>query len=445
MIHGELLHIELSLVSGEVVLMRYFQLFMLFCSVVLSGGVVLELAAEQKEDSFNSLLCENIMMPSVLPAYWHTYVQLLKTGLAVRAEWYAVSDSDVVSRFAHSENMISGIQLYFPEGDVDNMAPLVLWVVHGTWANASSEYYDNGSTTFQDILQFAAEMARRKMRPIEVVSYSWSGANSHPARRDAGGRLRMLAESFYSSLCGYGPLWGFGHSHGVNVMLVASQETSFEGIVSLGAPVVELLYAPLHVNKLYHFYSLNDPWQFAGAMDNRSFKRLVSSPGVRSYSGNHSLCSVSNFRVMLDGLEPGHMSLKFLIPFIWRIIDEREGHYQYHSHFNVNVSRALYQAGQSVQLSIREKIAVTDLIAVVSEQESAAVVIDRLKEEIEYSQKQENIFMWGYRGKKMSARSAWWKKIVANWIELDTVISDRYELFMPGAFKKYSLLHEENI
>jgi hypothetical protein len=425
--------------------MIFFKLLLFLVSAVLFQLPAMCGESPDAPEQFNALLCDNIMMPSVLPEYWHTYVQLLKTGLAVRAEWYKLSDADIVARFAHSEHMISGIQLYFPEGEVENMSPLVLWVVHGTWAQASGEYYDDEASTFRDVLAFAAEMAQRKLRPVEVVSYVWSGENSHEARRNGGARLRMLAESFYSSLCGYGCHWAFGHSHGVNVILIASQETTFEGVVSLGAPIVESLYAPLHVNQLYHFYSLNDPWQFAGAMDRSSFKRLVSSPGLRSYSGQYSWCAVSNFRVMLDGLEPGHMSLKFLIPFIWKIIDERESHYQYHAHFNVNVARALCRVGQTVQVSIRETIAITDLIKVVSDQESAAVVIARLKEEIEYSQKQENVFMTSYRGKKMAARSPLWKKIVANWIELDTVISSQYSVFRPGAYKKYSLLDQDKI
>ncbi len=399
----------------------------------------------QAPEEYDTLLCDNIMMPNALPEYWHKYTQLLKTGLAVRAEWFALSDADIVARFAHYENMISGIQLYYPEGEVEAMNPLVLWVVHGTWAQAVGDYYDPSTDAFKNILQFAAEMARRKKRPVEVVSYVWSGVDSHTARRDGGGRLRMLAESFFSGLCGYGPHWAFGHSHGVNVIFIASQETSFEGVISLGAPVVEALYAPLHVQQLYHFYSLNDPWQFAGAMDRSSFKRLVSSPGVRHYSAKFGMCTVSNFRVMLDGLEPGHMSLKLLIPFMWQIMDERVARYKYHTHFNVNVSQVFSGAEQVVQLSIRDTIEIADLVAVVSEQESAAAVIEQLKSEIEYSQKQDTVFMWNYRGKKMSARSAWWKKIVANWVELDAVISDRWELFKPGSYQKYSWLRDEQI
>gem|GEM_PF-2319581 len=425
--------------------MKFFRFSMLFFSVSVCA-VFFVPAKEGRELVFsNSLLCDNIMMPHLLPAYWHTYVQLLKTGLSVRAEWYSVPDDEIVTCFSRSEHMISGLQLYFPEGNVENVSPLVLWVVHGTWAQDAPDYYDSSSETFKDILKFAAEMARREMRPIEVVSYSWTGEDSHVARREAGNGLRRLAESVFSPLRGYGPHWAFGHSHGVNVIFVASQQIGFEGVISLGAPVVESVYAPFQVENLYHFYSLNDPWQFAGAIDRSSLKRLVSSPGVRSYSGQQRLCTAFNFRVMLDGIEPGHISLKLVIPFIWNIIDEKVDHYKYHTHFNVNVTRALHQTGHSLQLSIRDKIAVTDLIAVVEAHESAAVVIERLKSEIEYSQKQENIFMWNQRGKKMSARSPWWKKIVANWIELDMVISGKYSVFKPGAYKKFSLLRDEQI
>ena len=123
----------------------------------------------------------------------------------------------------------------------------------------------------------------------------------------------------------------------------------------------------------------------------------------------------------------------------------------YHSHFNLNLSnvfqgaRAVSVVEKDIQISIRDKLEAVDLIALVGANESAADVINKLKLEVEYSQKQENLFAWRYTGRKMSSRSPWWRKVVANWIEFDTVISDYMPVFKMGSYKKYSLLNEESI
>ncbi|MDQ5890318.1 MAG: hypothetical protein QG604_192 [Candidatus Dependentiae bacterium] len=392
-------------------------------------------------DQFQSFLSE-AEVPQILPDYWHQFVESYNVGLIGTESWYQVADAQIDNRFDIYKSMIAGIVLHRPSVPIVDEHPIVFWVVHGTWARESEDYWAPRSPVFQTILQFAMELARRAARPIEIVSYCWSGEDYHKDRSAAGSDLRMLAETFFSAGSGYGPHWALGHSHGVNVLLIASQETSFDSIISLGAPVLETLYAPLHVGCIYHFYSLNDPFQKMGAFDRRSARRLLTSTGnfTRAYSSKRLQRMAYNFRAMFDGIDPGHSSLKFLVPYVWDVIDIVQKNYQHHTHFNVNIPNLTTGVSRSPLVAIRDRLELLDWLD--GEQELTLELIAQLKAELSFSKHQEDIFASEYHGRKLSDSSRWWQLIFANWIEFGSLLQEFVPALRPGAYLGSSLLKE---
>jgi len=391
---------------------------------------------------------DSVSLPLGLCDYWVRFMERCELGAHSYDDWYEVSHAELVDRFMASESMVSSLMLYCPEGELWEKRPLVFWVVHGTWSSKEEKYYAPNNKDYQSLLSFARELADRHRRPIEVVSYVWSGVDAHEARRQAGSDLRVLAEGFFSAANGYGPYWAFGHSHGVNVILMASQEVYFDAVISLGAPVLAGVYTSLHVGVLYHFYSLGDPWQKAGAVDVRSLKKFFSSlgGGERTHSSSSSIKGCYNFRVMFDALDPGHVSLKLLVPYFWDVIDTVTEHYHYHTHFNLNVVKVFDDASYKiVQLSIRDRLELINALSALTEDRISADKISDLQRELAYSNKQEAHFEWQYHGKKINHSSVWWRKILANWLELSELILAKVPFLRFGAYKDYSLLKERRV
>ncbi len=383
------------------------------------------------------------VVPYALPSYWRRFGDEYAVGVVSNDEWYRVAQDDIVDRFQQAASMVGGILLYRPSGVILDEHPLVFWVVHGTWSRGHGDFCDPNNPIFASIAEFAIELARRRQRPIEIISYNWHSNDSHEARREAGSGLRGLAETFYSPECGYGAHWGIGHSHGVNVLFVASQETSFDSIISLGAPVMDSVYAPIHVERIYHFYSLNDLVQKAGSFDRRSIRRIwLSSSNGRIYTGSRYLRVANNFRVMLDGIDPGHLSLKLLVPYLWQILDTVQGHYEFHTHFNVNVPKAYSGSDNLPCVSIRDKVELLDMLEWMGESAVTAELVEKFKSELLFSKQQEDSFASRYHGRRISSGSRWWQWIFANWIELGFIINEVAPALRPGVYLNYSLVRE---
>ena len=391
-----------------------------------------------------ALVEDSVSAPSGLGNYWIQFMEKRSLGLISGDEWYSLPHHTIVSHFQSSERLINGCMLLCPEGELLDKHPLVFWVVHGTWAQNENGYCSSTSEVFQGILGFAAELAVRKKQPIEVVSYGWSGVDSHEARRKAGAELRIIAKYFFDKVNGYGGHWAFGHSHGVNVILTASQEIFFESVISLGAPVLENVYMPLHVGCIYHFYSLGDPWQKAGSVDLRSFRKFFSSlgNGERVYSRQAGACALYNFRVMLDALDPGHVTIKLVVPYLWQIFDTIKNRYLYHTHFNLNVVKAFAETEKSIQVSIRDRLELIEVLESMTDKEVTPENIAQLKNELSYSKRQAIQFSWQYRGKNINSPSVWWRRILANWLEFGELLQSKIPFLNFNQNNKYSLLQD---
>jgi len=373
-----------------------------------------------------------ISVPDMLPEYWRTFADGLNGPVQLMTRWYDVPDEEIIERFGVNESTVNRIILCRPSGELVTESPLVLWLIHGTWAAQSPEFFDPSDETYQMFLAFGEELACRKKRPIEIVSYTWDSADSYEARRLGGTTLRFISESFFGVSSGYGPHWVVSHSHGTNVALLASQEVCFEAIVSLAAPVLEAIYSPLYVGTFYHFYSLSDFVQKLGSFDRRSAKRMLGLSGNgRFFQKESPYTTTYSFRVMFDGGEPAHLNLKRLISYFWDIVDTRESLYKHYTHFDLDISFHARAHEPFVLLSGREQLRSEDVLARMAEYGNNPEMLQELLRDFDQSKKQSELFARRYGGRSIAERSGWSAQFVANWQELSDVITRCVPFFAP--------------
>lgn len=382
------------------------------------------------------------------PVYWDDFDQERAIGLASEGCPWVLNRDDITERFGYYEYLISNISLYRPTTAITNEAPLVFFVVHGTWAQASADYYDPDDVEYQKMFAFIQELARREQRPVEVVSFSWSGKDWPPARREAGSFLRLVCETFYAQRNGYGPRWAFGHSHGVNVINIASQEVDFDTVISLGAPVLEGTlphYRPRHMKRLFHFYSINDPFQYAGSFDRRSLDKFFRKRSNGRSFDQQPDKRIVNARLMFDRYDSGHIGLRAAWPQLWDVLDLIEERYTYHNHFDVNLFLSLNQATHHFKapiIAIRDDLKLRDMLPRLQDGESGLLVADALGTELDYSYKQERRFASCYNGRDIHKKCVWWRQWAANWGELSDTLVDYSLGLRQGAQRSYSLLED---
>lgn len=378
------------------------------------------------------------------PLYWRDFDERRAIGLASEQCPWVVSRKDIQDHFGYYQNHVSSILLYRPAA-VQHAQPLVFFVVHGTWAHAAPEYFDPNDSDYQKTLGFVTELAHREQRPVEMVSFLWSGQNTVADRRAAGSFLRILCETFYTPQHGYGPRWAFGHSHGGNVIAIASQEIDFETAIMLGTPVLEdsfSQYRPRHIRRVLHLYSINDPFQYAGSFDQRSF---FKKRGNGRYFAQQPDKQIVNMRVMFDSSDPGHVSLRAVWPQLWDVLDIISTRYIYHNHFDINLFLSLDQVTHRYQaplVAIREDLKLRDMLPCLQDGESGLAVARALAAEIDFSHRQERLFASHYSGRSIHKKCAWWRQWVSNWREASDVLVD-YNLGLGvGAQRRYSLLKD---
>lgn len=379
-------------------------------------------------------------LPRRLPSYWHNHITKLKTGWTREGEIESLSRDDIMLRFGSYHTNILGICLFLPRVELAEYRPIPFFVVHGTWAHGSPSSYDPQDATFQDLIGFAKELAFREKRPVEIVSFSWSGENSPEAREHAGTQLRMLNENFYDETMMYGPRWGYAHSHGGNVCNIASQDIYFETLIYSGTPVVEgiiKLCSPQNIGRLINLYSSTDPWQMGGAYKQRTFKNLFNGNGREfSYQDNKR---IYNIRVQCNGKGPGHVSLKWLMPHFWSLIDVVEKRYRFHTSLDANVyvspdkidydldpermlQKMAFTGTQAPVVTIRKELTLRDVLSRMQSDEQAHVVAAQLRAELDYSTEQEKRFKLDFRGRSIHSRTSLADFFLANWREVSDLV-----------------------
>lgn len=113
-----------------------------------------------------------------------------------------------------------------------NCDTLILWVViHGTWGTETASYFDDTNSeeqNYRHIKRTAAYYATVKGKPLELLSYLWSGEASDSARIIAAETLHKFFEhnEFYTKA----EIVLLGHSHGCNVANYVTRLASPERI-----------------------------------------------------------------------------------------------------------------------------------------------------------------------------------------------------------------------
>lgn len=413
----------------------------LLLSAVLSFLFVTQVAPVIITHEQAALLPPLPELPRRLPGYWHDHITKLRTGWQREGEIEALSRDAIMQRFDSSHTSIQGIYLFLPRVELQEYTPIPFFVVHGTWAHGTASSYDPADQTFQQLIAFAKELAYRQQRPVEIVSFGWSGENSPEARESAGTQLRILNENFYTQAHMYGPRWGYAHSHGGNVCNIASQDIYFETLIYAGTPVVEgiiKLCSPQNIGRLLSLYSTTDPWQFGGSYNQRTLKTLFNGNGREfAYQDNKH---IYNIRVQCNGKSPGHVSLKWLMPHFWSLIDVIEERYRFHNNLDANVyispdkidydldpERLLQKiAGisgdQTPVVTIRKELSLRDVLPKMQSDEQAHEVASQLRAELDYSAEQEKRFALDFRGRSIHQRASLPDFFLANWREVSDLV-----------------------
>jgi len=164
-------------------------------------------------------------------------------------------------------------------------------IVPGTWSTDQPWYTVNGN--FFDALKQTLPN-----KNYQITWFRWLAHNSDKHRKHAVREFAHFINTFSTKTL----IHVIAHSHGVNVVLGASQLLArkkstriIATLYSLGAPIHEEEYAPnMHIiKKIYNLYSLNDPIQTVW--------------GYQRVFRPHP--TIINMRVFVDNHEPTHEEL----------------------------------------------------------------------------------------------------------------------------------------
>ncbi len=176
---------------------------------------------------------------------------------------------------------------------IECFAARVIIVVHGTWAQKEQWFMPNGS--FYQALQSVIDPT-----DTAIVPFLWPGGLGHDDRMHGAYALAELIKSYHAEV----EIVVIAHSHGSNVVLLASQilatEEKYYGriksLFTLGVPVYKDKYYPdmRVINALYNLFSFEDGIQTVFGSADRKFE-------------SHSC--IANLCVTIEGFQPSHSLL----------------------------------------------------------------------------------------------------------------------------------------
>lgn len=212
-----------------------------------------------------------------------------------------------------------GIQAFYrykPKEYNKNKKPILLVVVHGTYATNNKEFYDYDNKTFQAILKFGKEYTQSHKSILNTISFRWNGENNSSKRKAAGKELAWIIKNYFSNY----KIITWAHSHGCNVVSAASQYLDNQPItnmINLAAPVRDTIerdpeFKPKYFKKLIHFYSSSDLFALLGAINLRdltNFKLINSVEDIFKFSPQKNK-KIINIKVLIDNKSPNHFGFK---------------------------------------------------------------------------------------------------------------------------------------
>lgn len=372
---------------------------------------------------------------TALPHYWSHYYAGCEKGLYQGGEWVSVHPDYYFSYFGLQGKWLRSLQL-FSLDEYRYNKPLVFFIIHGTWAYDSPDFFSDEFEVFQGIKTFVEELSCDLQSPVELVSFRWSGKDCFEERQMAGEALSAIYNTHYGSVNGYYHTYVWGHSHGCNVANIASHRVvePFNTLFYFASPVVqeesEPYYRPHHFHTLYNIYSTSDPVQFAGSVDRRFSQRAYRFGSLTRAYEKQPHKKVYNIRCQLEGSSPGHVTIKFIARHLFQLRKKIESLYEFHSHFDVNFfdenkykrpdKHFLFYLREPLVV-IREPLTVSQLIdeCIASKQLSSKVI--QVHHEVQASNKDEKLYKKLYEGKDIHQVSSFLQYIV-------DIIKDSYAL-----------------
>ena len=205
--------------------------------------------------------------------------------------------------------------------------------------------------------------------------------------------------SFYLSNQGYDQIWAYGHSHGGNVINIASQDVPFDKAFYFGTPVLEHTVQrcrPFNITRLFSFYSTLDPVQKAGSFDRRTWTTFFSrhSDG-RTYSAQDDK-ALFNIRLLVNGRGTGHFAIKDFFTHLWGLIDIIERRYVYHQHLDANICTMVgshrHKTAEPL-VAIRQDLTLRNILPQLHTGDNGIDIVEQLRMELAYSAQQEKLLV----------------------------------------------------
>ncbi len=282
--------------------------------------------------------------------YWQDITQLKRSGIEknqapyIRRAYY----------FNKNTNNPSNEQLL-------NTPRKVLFSIHGTFARESREFYHPDDKTFENILAYAESLGDS----VEVVALEWTGKNDANARVAAGQFFAELIRDYYQDTQKYLSLNTISHSHGGNVVNVATHFTNrpIDTIVSLYTPIRTdfewFTPNPAKFKTLYHFYSTSDHIQFIGSIN--IFKlNLANTFGnwgarkalIQTKASQENGGKIYNIRVEFTGISPAHVNKEAIVGYLPLLLWYISNTYK----INYDLDADIDPANKEILVSIRHSV-----------------------------------------------------------------------------------------
>ena len=373
---------------------NYFSLHRLF------GTKVTPVEKESLEDNFQMVDSNNDISEPI---------ENKVHSLVLPGNWVKSSAEEIEARFgmfAYNANKndrgIRSHEVYFP-GHVDSsQKPMVITVVHGTWAEKAQDYFSAEKQFYSSIAQFAQQQAEHKHTPVEIISFRWTGFNQSIARTSPAKALASVFTNWFSQH----EIITIAHSHGCNLVNNVSRylpdTVCIDHIINLAAPVRDTTdqdFKPLHFKKLTQFYSTSDLVAAVGSLTPAGVFGREGS--IRKYSLQAGR-RVVNVRTQINGKDPSHSAVKLILPHLSTILDNLNS-YVFNHDFDLEVT--LSSATAPVLLAVRGNyVNAQELQKVAVAEDQKQAVARQFAYEYTQSEWAKKLFAQRY-GRTLSAKS----------------------------------------
>jgi hypothetical protein len=246
---------------------------------------------------------------------------------------------------------------YTPADVNPNAKPIVIVLVHGTFAQNVDDYHIQGTQLYESVRDFAKSYANDKKAAIELVSLRWSGVNSSQARRNGGMALASLLIQYYSNH----EIITISHSHGCNLVNKASRQLGpwdvmIDRIIHFATPVRDATEAddfePLNFKRLVQFYSTSDLIGALGALTEKN--AFVRKGSIRKYEHQDGRM-VMNVRTQVNGFDPGHSNVKGVLVYLDKALKVLDT-FVLHTDLDLDINFKAENAENPVLVSARHNV-----------------------------------------------------------------------------------------